>query len=495
MLKNTCLVIDVWEGQLEIDETTLKLNGVAGIGIRLNNMQGGHHLDNNFWNQWKQAVNFVRFPYFVYNPWVNGATNFAWLMNNMPTDAQSVAIDIEVKYLNYPPATYAAEVADFLSRCQAKWKVIVYTAQWFLPYLKVWPTKYDYWWAQYPDTATYFGGVKTWEDLKIKLDNPKLIKPFNAATIPGTLKMWQFTGDALTLPGTIRPIDVNLFYGNEVDLANYFGNAPVPPPPPKISVVVGEVLDMNNVRVPEKLIVNMGVTVDNYSQTFAVTVDQTPPPPPPPPPTPDPQPTPEFPHKYVLLNDVEAGIEAFGGPRPYIRDGHVGPPTVKLEGETAGTYRIPDRWVEYINFLNPGQDAQNYLWKEGSGWQNGITNYVVRTITFAGNVVEVTRIEGNRAYIKTVSTLDAPPILRDKTGKPILDANGKEQFLRIPCTETNKHPLVQMFTIQYILTGGKYDPNSTVRLDYTTDGRNVLIILFAPEGKEMWIDVRNMKRL
>ena len=97
MKPNTCLVVDVWEGQLEVNETVLKTNGIAGMGIRLNDMNGGHHLDSNFWNQWKQAVNFVRFPYFVYNPWVTGAVNYTWLVANAPAGIPVIAVDIEVR--------------------------------------------------------------------------------------------------------------------------------------------------------------------------------------------------------------------------------------------------------------------------------------------------------------------------------------------------------------------------------------------------------------
>jgi hypothetical protein len=226
---NTCLVVDVWEGQLEIDEAVLKSNGVAGMGIRLNDMNGGHHLDTNFLKQWGEAANFVRFPYFVYNPWVDGAANFAWLAAYAPVEALVVAVDIEVRKTGYPATTYAAELAKFLELCKSRWKMIIYSAQWFLPYLAFWP-KTDYWWAQYPDNEKYFGGVKTWDDLKKRLD--KLDKPFNDGTVPGTLKMWQFSGDYLRLPGSTKLIDVNLFFGTEQDLADYFGTGPVVVPPP-----------------------------------------------------------------------------------------------------------------------------------------------------------------------------------------------------------------------------------------------------------------------
>ena len=131
MKPNTCLVVDVWEGQLDVDEAVLKANGVVGMGIRLNDMNGGHHMDTNFLTQWAQAVNFVRFPYFVYNPWVDGAKNFAWLAANVPATVKVIAVDLEVRMTGYSSSTYASEVAKFLDLCKPKWKMIVYTAQWF----------------------------------------------------------------------------------------------------------------------------------------------------------------------------------------------------------------------------------------------------------------------------------------------------------------------------------------------------------------------------
>lgn len=235
MKANTCLVVDVWEGQLEIDEAVLKANGVAGIGIRLNSMSGGHHMDTNFTNQWAQAKAFVRFPYFVYNPWVDGQANYDWLLANCPSEVKSVAVDMEVRYPGYSASTYAAEFAKFMALANKKWKLIIYTAQWFLPYLSYWP-KTDYWWAQYPDPATYFSGCSTWDDLKTRLDDDKLKTAFNARYCPGTIKMWQFSGDYLALPGTLRDIDVNLFYGDAKAISDYFLSVPdgstTPPPDP-----------------------------------------------------------------------------------------------------------------------------------------------------------------------------------------------------------------------------------------------------------------------
>lgn len=92
-------LLDVWEGSLDIDEEIIHGGGVVGFIIRLNHISGGHHMDTNFTPQWAQSINFLRAPYFVYNPWVDGKTNFNWLMANLPqNDVTLVSADIEVAW-------------------------------------------------------------------------------------------------------------------------------------------------------------------------------------------------------------------------------------------------------------------------------------------------------------------------------------------------------------------------------------------------------------
>ena len=231
-MDNYQILIDTWEGQLDIDEDVLKANGVVGMFIRLNDMNGGHHMDSNFTVQWEQAINFCRAPYFVYNPWVSGSVNFMWLNENCP-QTKSVAIDIEVKYPGYAPATYANEVRIFLLLAMKNWNVVIYTGEWFLPYLSIWQTNFDYWWSEYP-FAFYPDQPITisWDELREKLKAFNL--PLNANKIPGHLKFWQFSGDRLILPGNPKPIDVNVFYGSLQELQDYMGfTGSDSPPPPK----------------------------------------------------------------------------------------------------------------------------------------------------------------------------------------------------------------------------------------------------------------------
>jgi GH25 family lysozyme M1 (1,4-beta-N-acetylmuramidase) len=224
-MNNPILGIDTWEGQLNIDEAVLKANGVSFMFIRLNSVAGGLHKDADFDAQWAQAAGFHRAPYFVYNPFVSGSANFLWLQSNMPTDAKAVGIDIELYVSGYSSVTYAAEVQKFLSLLT--WNYVIYTGEWFLLYLSTWSKTAGYWWAQYPNG---FYPAETlslsWDDLRAKLT--KYTGPGNASKVPGPLKFWQFSGDRLILPGSTKPIDVNVFLGTESELSSFMGGAQTP---------------------------------------------------------------------------------------------------------------------------------------------------------------------------------------------------------------------------------------------------------------------------
>lgn len=237
MRPNTSLVIDIWEGSLEIDEPVLRVAGVAGVIIRLNNMSGGHHKDKEFDRQWREAGEggFARAPYFVYNPWVDGQKNFDWLFANCPDEVKTVFIDVEVRYDGITPSAYAAAVNRFLELAQGHWRCVIYTGQGFIDILSAWPKWVEYWWAQYP-TSINWSALKTWDELKVALD--KLDIPYNKQFVPGVLRLWQCSGDKVILPGTKRTTDINVFYGNEAELRAWFGETivtipeqPLPIPP------------------------------------------------------------------------------------------------------------------------------------------------------------------------------------------------------------------------------------------------------------------------
>jgi GH25 family lysozyme M1 (1,4-beta-N-acetylmuramidase) len=230
-MNNYLLLVDTYESET-IDETALKTNNVSGMIIRLNHIEGGHHLDTNFTTQWSEtgSAGLLRVPYFVYNPWVDGQKNYDWLVKHMPLEAGAVMVDIEVTYYGYSPATYAAEVARFFQLAGPRWNYMIYTGEGFLNLLSSWPTDADYWWAQYPNSLYPPGPQKwTWDQVRAQVNT--LNGPYNAAKIPGRLKMWQVSGDRLILPGSSKPIDVNVFPGTYNELKTWINEKPEQPDP------------------------------------------------------------------------------------------------------------------------------------------------------------------------------------------------------------------------------------------------------------------------
>jgi hypothetical protein len=232
------LFFDVWEGSLAIDEEQIE-GHAAGFIIRLNDVRGGHHKDQNFDAQWAQSSNFYRAPYFVYNPWVSGAANFAWLQANCP-ERKVIFVDVELPRAGYSATGYARDFAEFYQLAKAYFAhVVIYTAEWFIPNLSSWPAG-DYWWAQYlyrvyPATRIYV----TWDALDNLLSGLPA-KPTNAAKCPGQIVLWQVSGDRLQVPGTERSIDVNLWLKSAAEIDSYFvlpneEPEPIPEPPPAVT--------------------------------------------------------------------------------------------------------------------------------------------------------------------------------------------------------------------------------------------------------------------
>lgn len=222
-------LLDVWEGALDIDESILQLEGIRGIIIRLNDISGGHHLDANFATQWAQAENFLRGPYFVYNPWETGITNFNWMVDHLPQSGVTrIFADVEVRKEGYSPETYADQLQIFINAAKQVYpKTTIYTGGWFLPIVAHWPTNVDYWWARYPWTLCPPGDRQywTWEKWRTT-SNTYGYHPDPDKKCPGTLAMWQCSGDKLILPGCAdRPIDLNLWNGDVNSLEIWWGAA------------------------------------------------------------------------------------------------------------------------------------------------------------------------------------------------------------------------------------------------------------------------------
>jgi hypothetical protein len=143
-------------------------------------------------------------------------------------------------------------------------------------------------------------------------------------------------------------------------------------------------------------------------------------------------------------------------------------------GGGKSTVLLSPAWMEYIAAINPGlafnfQFAAPGILKDGVGWHNMGEPNRVEQLTFSGNIVEVLRIVGNQAYVKTYFNNAAPP--------PVI--------LPMP---TTLHPMVQLFTVQY-----------PTYLDMTTSGpkgaRYPRTVLIANPGEELWIDISNLVKV
>jgi hypothetical protein len=207
--------VDVWEGSLNAEPGVLKDNGIEFAVIRLNSMVGGHRVDKQFVRQWVEYDQLIRWPYFVYNPWVSGKANFEFLAKTAPK-CHAMSLDIEVRNEGYSPKKYAEEVAAFCKLAAGEWNINIYTGMWFLPYLSAWPAYYEYWWAQYPYTLYPKAGTRiTWEKLFEKINSLKLF-PVRS---PGPCRLRQVTADRYILPGCgNRSIDVNVWNGSLEEL-------------------------------------------------------------------------------------------------------------------------------------------------------------------------------------------------------------------------------------------------------------------------------------
>lgn len=245
-MKTYQLLIDQWEGSMDINEDALMDTGVVGAITRINSISGGHHLDDNFQRNYDQCAVFPvpQVIYFVYNPWKNGRQNFEYLMSVCPASVYCAMIDVEVRYTGITKAQYAEDVDTFMQLVHERFaKAFIYTGAWFYSELAYWPDC-DYCLARYPyvlypdNTQTW-----TWEQVRAVIENDEFV--WNPGTSPklkngsyldkSKIKLWQCSGDRLILPGTSgKCIDIVLWNGDLESLQAWAGvpeESHTPPPP------------------------------------------------------------------------------------------------------------------------------------------------------------------------------------------------------------------------------------------------------------------------
>lgn len=138
------------------------------------------------------------------------------------------------------------------------------------------------------------------------------------------------------------------------------------------------------------------------------------------------------------------------------------PETVRVNGGR-GTVELPEAWVKYLDSIN-SVNARRYLRKLRSGWLNQGPFPKMEELTFSGNYVGVTKIEGGRAYIETLSIGDKPPV---------------------SLNEHNEY--IHRFSVVY--NDGSYEMATPVGNVFT------LVICNPSEVGRMWIDLARLEKV
>lgn len=144
------------------------------------------------------------------------------------------------------------------------------------------------------------------------------------------------------------------------------------------------------------------------------------------------------------------------------------PETVRINGGR-GTVELSPAWVEFMDKINT-PDARRFLRKLQSGWLNYGPFPKMEQLVFGGNYVYVTRVAGNKAYIKTFNNAHLPP------------ENGPDKTT----PETmSRDPLFHIMSTVY--TDGSWEMAMPVGLVFT-------FVIANPDDGPLWIDIKNLIR-
>jgi hypothetical protein len=228
-LKDYAIVCDMWEGDGDYDETTIRAGGAEGIMIRLNNSAGGLTLDKGFTRNWSQWEGKTKGAYVVINPYISRESYVTWIRQQLPADCKVVSTDVEIK--GTTPGAYSKLVTDTLGDLKnTGLNVMNYSGAWFYTMLSPWPRDFDQWWARYPyQLQPTPPQAISWDQLKVNLAALPAWNPLGSYVMdPGKIVLWQCSSTYI-LPGGPKgwPIDINLMPRAEFE--RIFG-LPVTPP-------------------------------------------------------------------------------------------------------------------------------------------------------------------------------------------------------------------------------------------------------------------------
>ncbi len=191
--------VDVSRHQGAIDWPVVAKTGLEFAFVKAT--EGGNHTDENFGDHWAalSETNIRRGAYHYYKPLVNPqlqANNFLNQVGTLQPGDLPAVLDLEERG-QLPIAQFIAQVQAWLDRVEARTaaRPIIYTGHKFYNrYLAGHFTDYPIWIARYRN------------------EEPLLADGH-------TFTFWQYT-DAGRLAGIQHAVDINVFAGSSLDLAN-----------------------------------------------------------------------------------------------------------------------------------------------------------------------------------------------------------------------------------------------------------------------------------
>ncbi len=149
------------------------------------------------------------------------------------------------------------------------------------------------------------------------------------------------------------------------------------------------------------------------------------------------------------------------------------PETVRINGGQ-GEVVLSPAWVEFMDKINT-LAAQRYLRRQQTGWLNYGPFPKMEQLTFGGNYVYVTRVKGNKAFIRYWNNASTPP-------------NLDTYFFQTPTPVPGPlgiNTLIQNFSVVY--TDGTWQMTTPIGDVYT-------FIIANPSDGPLWIDIANLTR-